>query len=188
MYSCSTYKADCLRTTKKNKVLVYLITDPQEILEKDNNRILNALCKHNLGSSVGLYFYRFKYLKDNCGFSKIGEVSGVLGIENRFKRGWHGTHTYGDTYLNKELHKDVIQVSPTNPMYFIFYEYDLLNSFPKIDELHAFSEHKKKFSLSTSTKERINLNFKLGLNLVWHKQTFHEVLNLKFPNGKHYPS
>lgn len=187
MYICSSYTADCLRSKKKHKVLVYLITNPQEILKRDNNCILNVLDNNNLGSSVGLYFYRFKHLKNDCGFSKIGEVSSENGIENRFKRGWHGTSLYGDTYLNKELHNDISQISFENPMYFIFYEYDLLDSFPKIDELHAFSEHKKIFGRLTNNRERINSNFKIGSNLVWHKQIFDEVLNLKLPDGKPYP-
>lgn len=187
MYICSSYTADCLRTKNNYKVLVYLITTPQEILTKDNNCILNALDNNNLGNSVGLYFYRFKHLKNGCGFSKIGEVSSEKGIKNRFKRGWHGTSTYGDTYLNKKLHTDIKQISLENPMYFIFYQYDLLNSFPKIDELHAFSKHQKTFGRLTNNSERINSNFKLGSNLVWHKQAFHEVLDLKFPDNTPYP-
>ncbi|WP_393964648.1 hypothetical protein [Exiguobacterium sp. S22-S28] len=187
MDCCHTYKADCSRTEKEYKVFVYLITDPNEILERDENPITKALKEHKLNRSIGIYFYRFKDLEDGCGFSKIGEVSSKSGVVNRFTRGWHGTHKYGDTYLNKELFKDVQRISPENPMYFIFYEFDLLNSFPKIDEICAFYEHRKKLKCSTTNKERINSNHKLGSNLVWYKKAFHEVFDLKFPNGKPYP-
>lgn len=187
MDCCHTYKPDCLRTEKDYKVFVYLITDPNEVLGKDENSIIGALGNHKLKHSIGVYFYRFKNLEDGCGFSKIGEVSGVSGIVNRFERGWHGTDKYGDSYLKKKLYEDVCQISPDNPMYFIFYEFDLLNSFPKIDETYAFYEHRKKLKCSTTNKERINSNYQLGLNLIWHKKAFHEVLDLKFPDGKHYP-
>lgn len=187
MYIAKKYKANSGRSNDNQKVFVFLITSPQQVLNKTNNAILEALQKKGLANSLGIYFYRFKNLDTYNAFTKIGEVSRIEGIEKRFIRGWHGTISYGDTYLSKEIHNDVKMISTDNPMYFVFYEFDLLNSFPKIDEQIAFKKHSDSFNTSTRNLEKPHGNYRLGINLVWHDTAFDEVLNLNFPDGTPYP-
>jgi hypothetical protein len=187
MYTAKIYICSSERAISNKKVFVYLITSPQEVLKKVNNPIVRALKIHGLSESIGIYFYRFKNLGNYIAFSKIGEVSRIEGIEKRFIRGWHGTITYGDTYLSKGIHNDIKLISKSNPMYFVFYEFDTLNSFPKIDEMAAFKKHLTHFERSTRNNERPNGNFQLGQNLVWHNTAFNEVLKLEFPDGVQYP-
>lgn len=181
------YRPHNHRANNNQKIFVYLITSYQEVIDKTNNPILEALEQHRLSQAIGLYFYRFKNLSNYNAFSKIGEVSRIEGIQERFKRGWHGTDTYGDTYLTKNIHNDVKLISENNPMYFVFYQFDLLNSYPKIDELIAFKKHLDHFHVGTRNNERPNGNYQLGQNLAWHSLAFEEVLNLKFPDGTSYP-
>ncbi|MFT9820809.1 hypothetical protein [Lysinibacillus sp. NPDC056185] len=187
MYIAKKYKANSGRSNANQKVFVFLMTSPQQVLNKTNNEILEALQEKELANSLGIYFYRFKNLNTYNAFTKIGEVSRIEGIEKRFIRGWHGTTSYGDTYLSKKIHNDVNMISTDNPMYFVFYEFDLLNSFPKIDEQIAFKKHLDSFNTSTRNFEKPHGNYQLGINLVWHDTAFDEVLNLNFPDGTPYP-
>lgn len=187
MHISKKYTANNDRANNNQKVFVYLITSYEQIIDKVNNPILQALEQHELSQSIGLYFYRFKHLHHYNAFSKIGEVSRIEGIQERFKRGWHGTESYSDTYLTKNIHHDVKLITETNPMYFVFYQFDLLNSYPKIDELIAFKKHQDYFNVGTRTIERPNGNYQLGQNLAWHSLAFEEVLQLKFPDGSSYP-
>lgn len=187
MYIAKKYSSNCGRSDGNQKVFVYLITSPQQVLNKYNNPILEALGECGILNSIGIYFYRFKNLNTYNAFTKIGEVSRIEGIEKRFSRGWHGTETYSDTYLSKNIHNDIKLISNSNPMYFVFYEFDTLNSYPKIDEQIAFKKHFDHFNTSTRNYEKPNGNFELGKNLVWHSSAFEDVLNMKFPNGSPYP-
>ena len=190
---CRSYIAESGRGTGNEKVISILLESPEDILNKPENLVLNALEEENLSSSIGLYFYRFK--SNKIPFIKIGECTGKEGIAKRFKRGWHGTKTYSDTYLAKKekgqyvdsvFLTEVRNISKDNPAYFIFYEHLTEESHPKIDEVHAYIKHKTHFNEGTINKERINGNEKLGKNLVWHDSAFVEVLELKFPDNCAY--
>lgn len=43
----------------------------------------------------------------------------------------------------------MLKVNEQNPMYFVFYEFDVEASFPKIDEILVFEKHLKHFGCST---------------------------------------
>lgn len=168
------------------KVLVVKITAPCQVLADGKESIHQCIKDAGLSKSVGLYFYRFKNL-DDTGFSKIGEVSRREGVITRKRRGWILAVSNSDTYKKKELRQDVENTSKTNPMYFVFYEFDVTKSFPKIDEILAFYNHKAHFKRTTRNKEGSNSYIELGSKLVWYPKAFDEVLNLKLPSGKGYP-
>lgn len=193
-YKIKTYQADSGRGTGKEKVFCALVTSPNEILEKKNNLILDALAQSKLSTAIGLYFYRFS--QPNSRFIKIGECTRTDGISIRFKRGWHGTEKYADTYLKRKngaeyidskFFLEISKASQENPIYFIFYEHCTLNSHPKIDEIYAFQKHQRLFKGDTLSPERINGNGLLARNLVWHKKAFYEVARGVFPDGSCYP-
>lgn len=178
-------------TTKRGgktqyKVLVVKITAPSQVLQDGEGSIHQCIIDAGLSSAVGLYFYRFKIL-DDTGFSKIGEVSRREGLIMRKKRGWLSPESYSDTYKEKVIHQDIENASESNPMYFVFYEFDESKSFPKIDEIRAFHNHKTHFKKRTRNKEGSNSYIELGSELVWYPNAFEEVLNLKLPSGKDYP-
>jgi len=176
------------RTTGEDfRVLVVKITSPNQVLtEIGENTIYRIIREHGFSSSIGTYFYRFEKI-DHTGFTKIGEVSNSQGLILRKRRGWVLADSNRDTYKGKIIHQDLLDVSITNPMYFVFYESEIANSFPKIDEIHAFACHKNEFSVSTRNSERNNTFHELGRNLRWYPNAFSEVLNLKFPSGVDYP-
>ncbi|SDZ71403.1 hypothetical protein SAMN05518854_117134 [Variovorax sp. YR266] len=175
------------------KVLVSKISSPAQVLAGGDGSIHAALTVEGLGGSVGLYFYRFANLEKRKAFSKIGEVSRADGIIVRKHRGWLSPKTYGDSYLRegkagalKGIHSDVLDATESDPMFFVFYEFDPSNSFPKLDELQAFSRHRCHFGRSTRNQEATNRFESLGRNLVWHPRAFDEVLAMKLPSGKSY--
>jgi hypothetical protein len=189
------YKADSNRGSGEEKVVCILLTTPDDILKKDNNLIIQCVKSAGVSSSIGLYFYRFKNSANP--FIKIGECTGQGGISKRFKRGWHGTPKYADTYLKKTVNKqdvdseffiEIMKISKENPAYFVFYEHDTLNSHPKIDEIFAYRKHKRLFKCGTTSPERINGNPLLARRLVWHKKSFSEVVRATFPDGTPYDS
>ncbi|MDE2036515.1 MAG: hypothetical protein KGL60_32370 [Pseudomonas sp.] len=172
-----------------------LLTEPADVLSKANNVVLTALTAAGVSSAVGLYFYRFKsHVRP---FIKIGECTRQDGIHVRFRRGWHGTARYSDTYLMKrgkdkayidsEFALQIQKISPENPAYFVFYEHSKLYSHPKIDEMFAYRMHQRLFKQGTASPERMNGNPLLARRLVWHKKAFSEVVRCKFPDGTFYP-
>jgi len=174
-------------------VLVVRIVSPDQVLTGGSGSIHQALIAENVAESIGLYFYRFAKLKNPQAFSKIGEVSRKGGVIERKNRGWLAPKSYGDSYLKpstngepKMVYSDVLAATEVNPMYFVFYEFDIENSFPKIDEIAAFSKHIKHFGRTTRNREQANTFDKLGSNLIWHDGAFSEVLELKLPSGVHY--
>lgn len=174
-------------TGESYRVLVVKLTSPLQILEEVDNSIHQIIEDNHLSNSVGLYFYRYKKL-DETGFTKIGEVSNSRGVIHRKRRGWLLAESNGDTYKRgKVIHTDILRVSESNPMYFVFYESAVENSFPKIDENYAFFRHKNQFHRSTRNEERVNSFHDLGSNLRWYPDAFNEVLNLKLPSGRNYP-
>ena len=177
------------------RVLVVRITSPSQVLDCGPRSIHDALRAEGLDTSVGLYFYRFQNLPTPPAFSKIGEVSREGGVIVRKHRGWLAPNTYGDSYLKfsrdgvrKVIHSDVLDVNEQNPMYFIFYEFDVEASFPKIDEISAFKRHLDHFGRSTRNKESVNTFSRLGSKLVWYEKSFNEVLNMSLPSGLSYSS
>lgn len=192
--SCQKYVADSRRGTGLEKVVCILLTSPDDVLSKDSNFILSQLNAAGVAKSIGLYFYRFKNTANP--FIKIGECTRREGIEVRFRRGWHGTETYSDTYQRKktkdayvdsELLIEIRKISADNPAYFVFYEHQTVNSHPKIDELYAYRMHKRLFKKGTASPERMNGNPLLARFLVWHKSAFAEVVRGKLPDGTAYP-
>lgn len=189
------YVADSGRGTGREKVVCILLTTPEDVLSKDSNFVLSQLKAAGVSNSIGLYFYRFKNTADP--FIKIGECTRREGIEVRFKRGWHGTEAYSDTYLRKktgdgyldsELLLEIRKISPANPAYFVFYEHQTVNSHPKIDEVYAYRMHKRLFQKGTASPERMNSNPLLARYLVWHKSAFSEVVRGQMPDGTAYPT
>jgi len=187
------YNATSGRGSGREKVVCVLLTSPEDILKDQDNVVLQCLENSGVSSSLGIYFYRFK--KDAKQFIKIGECTRKDGISVRFKRGWHGTETYGDTYLMKkkngtyvksEFRREIEKISETNPAYFVFYEQSTTGSYPKIDEVFAFRMHKRLFKCGTTSPERMNNNPLLARSLVWHKKTFSEVVRGVFPDGTKY--
>lgn len=175
------------------RVLVTRITCPSQILSCGPRSIHHALTTEGLAASVGIYFYRFQNLPTPPAFSKIGEVSREGGVIIRKHRGWLAPDTYGDSYLKpskkgvkKAIHSDVLNVHEKNPMYFIFYEFDVEASFPKIDEISAFKKHVNYFGRSTRNKEAVNTFARLGRKLAWYEKAFDEVLNMSLPSGLSY--
>lgn len=175
------------------RVLVVRIDSPTHVLSISKDSIHQALIDENMAASVGLYFYRFTTLEDPKAFTKIGEVSREGGVIVRKHRGWLAPESYGDSYLKlsksgnqKAVYSDVQAVTEANPMYFVFYEFDVENSFPKIDEIAAFSKHISHFGRTTRNKEQANTFDKLGRNLVWYDGAFNEVLEMKLPSGRRY--
>lgn len=175
------------------RVLVVRIDSPTQILSTSKDSIHQALVDENMAKSVGLYFYRFATLEDPKAFTKIGEVSREGGVIVRKHRGWLAPASYDDSYLKlsksgdqKALYSDVQAVTKTNPMYFVFYEFDVENSFPKIDEIAAFSKHVSHFGRTTRNNEHANTFDKIGSNLVWYAGAFNEVLEMKLPSGRKY--
>ena len=192
---CCEYQADSGRGTGKERAICILLNQPDDILSKGDNFVLGQLRSCGIGSAIGLYFYRFKNTAKP--FIKIGECTRKDGIAIRFQRGWHGTETYGDTYLRKkkessyvdsELLKQIRLISTVNPAYFIFYEHQTLNSHPKIDEVYAYRMHKRLFGQATASPERMNSNPLLARRLVWHKGAFREAVRGVLPDGSGYPS
>lgn len=181
-----TYTCEKLGDRLSVKVFVALLTDKEDVLCRKDNQLIQELSNKNLNSSIGLYFYRFKDLTKVKAFSKIGEVSRKDGIGTRLQRGWLGTEKYGDTYLTKNIFKDVCLISEKNPMYFVFYEQVPEYCLPKIDEIHAYKKHLEHFGRGTTNAERINKNDSLGAKLVWRESAFNEVLNLRFPDRSNY--
>jgi len=94
-----TYDAESGRGTCQEKFVRVLLTSPNDILEAKDNLVLSCLSEAEVSSSLGIYFYRFKNTASP--FIKIGECTRKDGISVRFKRGWHGTETYPDTYHKK---------------------------------------------------------------------------------------
>ena len=192
-YLAKTYNASSGRGSGSEKVLCVTLTSHEDVLQKDNNPVLAAIKDSGLNKSIGLYFYRFK--SPHSSFIKIGESTRKDGIEMRFKRGWHYSHTCNDTYLKKkrdgryessEFYDEIMKIRIDNPAYFVFYEYAILNSFPKIDELYAYHCHKRLFKTDTLSPERMNGNSMLGRKLIWHKKAFSEVARCRFPCGQQY--
>jgi len=190
MHVIETYKR---RSEAEFKVLVARIVSPTQVLQAGTNSIHSALTDEGLGDSVGLYFYRFANLEQWGAFTKIGEVSRAEGIIVRKQRGWLAPDTYGDSYLKastkgeqKQVYSDVMLTTENNPMYFVFYQFDVENSFPKIDEMAAFSKHGQHFGRSTRNREPTNTFSSLGRSLVWHEPAFKEVLELRLPSGRGY--
>lgn len=192
-YLCQKYRADSGRGSGEEKVISILLTSPGDILEKEDNCVLSALGKEGLSSSIGVYFYRFK--NTDISFIKIGECTRKEGIEVRFKRGWHGTETYSDTYRRKKVKgkyvdSDILnqinKISKENPAYFVFYQHAPMQSHPKIDEVFAYGMHKRYFGEGTLSPERINGNPLLARKLIWHKLSFSEVCRCKFPDDGNY--
>jgi len=189
------YEADSKRGSGNERVVCVLLTEPVDVLSKTNNVVLAGLKTAGVSSAVGLYFYRFK--NDTRPFIKIGECTRQDGIHVRFKRGWHGTAKYSDTYLMKrgkdksytdsEFALEIQKISPENPAYFVFYEHYKLCSHPKIDEMFAYRMHLRLFKQGTASPERMNGNPLLARRLVWHKKAFSEVVRCKFPDGTPYP-
>lgn len=174
----------------KYKVLVVKINSPDQVLTDTEGSIHQCLRDVGIESSIGLYFYRFKNLKNRC-FTKIGEVSNRKGIIERKKRGWLAPTSYSDTYKKgkgkgKMVFEDILAVSSSDPIYFIYYQFDIPKSFPKIDEIRAFHEHNKHFKKGTRNVEPANKFHELGSELVWYPSAFEEVLNLRFPSGTLY--
>lgn len=189
-----TYKADCARGNGRERALCVLLTSPDDLLQQNDNPVLDALAATGLARSNGVYFYRFA--TPATPFLKIGECMNPKGISQRFRRGWHGTPTYGDTYLGKMnggLHVEsgflaaVKRISDQNRAYFVFYEHLKIASFPKVDELFALRMHKRLFGRGTACKERVNTSGLLGRRLIWHKGAFPEVVRAVLPNGESYP-
>lgn len=197
-YDTRCYKPSSKRGTGKEKVLCVLLTEPEHILDPDENPVMAALEKEGLSTSIGLYFYRFKNPPNPSRFIKIGECTGPGGIASRFKRGWYGTKTYTDSYIWKKRGEDYIEsdfvqaikeVSKENPAYFVFYEHHTPDSHPKIDEAFAFVAHDHTFKQNTINNEKVNGNAAIiGRNIVWHTSAFDEVLGCIFPDGADYPS
>jgi hypothetical protein len=190
LHVIETYKT---ASTREYRVLVVRIVSPDQVLKSDPDSIHSALVTEGLTATSGLYFYRFATLSEPESFSKIGEVSRKDGVGVRKYRGWLAPNSYGDSYKKlstsnnpKGVHRDILAVSEDNPMYFIFYEFDVENSFPKIDEIQAFARHRAHFGRSTTNKEACNTFERLGKNLVWYAPAFNEVLNLQLPSGQHY--
>lgn len=192
-YHCKTYIADSGRGNGFQKVISFLLTSPEDILKITDNIILNGLHEENLSSAIGTYFYRFK--NNASPFIKIGECTRKEGISVRFKRGWHGTRKYSDSYLgkikdNKETDSkflvEVNKISSDNPAYFVFYEHALSQSHPKIDEIYSYRTHKRLYKKGTLSPERMNGNAMLARKLIWHKSAFSEVCRCEFPDGSYY--
>ena len=188
------YFAKSGRGTGHEKVVCILLNQPEDVLSKDDNFVLSQLRAAGVATAIGLYFYRFREVVNP--FIKIGECTRREGIHVRFKRGWHGTETYADTYLRKkvkqqyvdsELLLEIRKISAANPAYFIFYEHQSVNSHPKIDEVYAYRMHKRLFGRGTASPERMNGNPLLARNLVWHKTAFSEVVRGQLPDGTAYP-
>ncbi len=174
-------------------MLVAKIVSQAQVLTSNSTSIHEALTTEGLAGSIGLYFYRFAKLKDPQAFTKIGEVSREGGVIVRKQRGWLAPNTYGDSYLkpgrngiSKIIHSDLLSVTAEDPMYFVFYEFDVENSFPKIDEIAAFSKHVTHFGRTTRNREQANTFANLGRNLVWHDAAFEQVLQMKLPSGKSF--
>ena len=192
-YLCKIYNADSGRGSGQEKVISCLLTSPDDILSGANNSVLAALANEGLSSAIGTYFYRFK--NDSSPFIKIGEVTRKEGIEIRFKRGWHGTPGYPDSYLGKKVNdsfkesvllQEVRKISLENPAYFVFYQHITSQSHPKIDEVYAYRMHKRLYKSGTLSPERMNGNPLLARKLIWHKSSFAEVFRRKFPDGSSY--
>lgn len=116
------YHADSGRGSGNERAICILLTQPDDVLAKNDNFVLDQLSACGLGSAIGLYFYRFKNTTNP--FIKIGECTRKDGISVRFQRGWHGTEKYADTYLRKktksgyvdsELLKQIRTISSLNP-------------------------------------------------------------------------
>ena len=187
------YHAESGRGTGEEKVVCILLTSPDDVLVAKDNLILKCLNEAGVSSSLGIYFYRFKNTAKP--FIKIGECTRKDGISVRFKRGWHGTETYSDTYLKKkkngkyeksEFLLEIEKISSDNPAYFVFYEQSTIGSYPKIDEVFAYRMHKRLFKCGTKSPERMNSNPLLARRLVWHKHAFPEVVRCVFPDGSKY--
>ncbi|WP_146149666.1 hypothetical protein [Photobacterium ganghwense] len=192
-YLCKTYTANSGRGDGEQKVISCLLTSPDDVLEPVNNHVLESLRSEGLSRSIGVYFYRFK--NEAYPFIKIGECTRKDGIEVRFKRGWHGTYSYSDSYLGKKVNGDIVdsdflsqikKISPENPAYFVFYEHLTSQSHPKIDEVYAYRMHKRLFKCGTLSPERMNGNPLLARKLLWHKPSFSEVCRCEFPDGSTY--
>lgn len=192
-YRCKQYIADSNRGDGSQKVISFLLTSPEDVLEVTDNLILNGLAKENLSSAIGTYFYRFK--NDEVPFIKIGECTRKEGISVRFKRGWHGTIKYSDSYLGKiksnketvsKFFLEIKKISLENPAFFVFYEHCLSQSYPKIDEIYAYRTHKRLYKKGTLSPERMNGNAMLARKLIWHKSAFSEVFRCQFPDGSKY--
>jgi hypothetical protein len=175
------------------KVLVTKIVSPAQVLQAGTGSIHSVLTDEGLGNSIGIYFYRFANLERWGAFTKIGEVSRAEGVIVRKQRGWLAPNTYGDSYLKastkgerKQVHSDVMLTTKDDPMYFVFYQFDVENSFPKIDEMVAFAKHGQHFGRSTRNREQANTFSSLGRSLVWHEPAFNEVLDLRLPSGRGY--
>jgi hypothetical protein len=174
-----------------------MLTHPDDLLDPDENPVLRVLEKEGLSSSIGLYFYLFKNQVGQRPFIKIGECTSTRGIEGRFVKGWHGYQSGTDSYVwtkrqgeyvKKAFGQQITQINEENPAYFVFYEHQLYNSHPKIDEGLALTAHLEHFSQKTLSPEKINGNARnIGRNLVWHRTAFNEVLNQEFPDGVGYP-
>jgi len=189
------YHADSGRGSGNERAICILLTQPDDVLAKNDNFVLDQLSACGLDSAIGLYFYRFRNTINP--FIKIGECTRKDGISVRFQRGWHGTEKYADTYLCKktksgyvdsELLKQIRSISSLNPAYFIFYEHQTLNSHPKIDEMYAYRLHKRLFGRGTASPERMNSNPLLARSLIWHRSAFQEAVRGVLPDGSSYPS
>jgi hypothetical protein len=193
-YEARTYSADAGRGTGQEKVISVLLTSPGDILAKEDGSVVNALLESGMAKRIGLYFYRFA--NDKLPFMKIGECTRSDGVLVRFRRGWHGTETYtdsyrrrrrGDGFVDSEFLVQIQRISPSNPAYFIFYEHRTLHCHPKIDELYAYAQHLRLYRTGTLSPEKMNGNTLLGRKLLWHRAAFSEVARKRFPDGTAYP-
>jgi len=188
------YTADSGRGQGTEKVVVILLSRPEDLLATQKNLVLRGLDEAGVSNSVGLYFYRFA--DSQLPFMKIGECGRSEGVALRFKRGWHYSTTCADTYRGarkkdgaenpSQFLTTVKTISEETPAYFVFYEMRATHSFPKIDEMHAYRNHINHFGRGTTNVERINTHETLGVELIFHKRAFSEVLEKKLPSGLAY--
>jgi hypothetical protein len=90
--------------------------------------------------------------------------------------------------VDSEFLSQIEKISLEDPAYFVFYEHHTLYAHPKIDELFAYTQHKRLFRRGTLSPEKMNGNALLARKLIWHRKAFSEVARLKFPGGAAYPS
>lgn len=76
--------------------MVVKVVDPAQVLASGPGSIHEALGDEGVGTSIGLYFYRFANLENRGAFTKIGEVSRSEGVRIRKHRGWLAPKSYGE--------------------------------------------------------------------------------------------
>jgi len=179
------------------RVFCYRLTDIRQLTTGRHGSVLYELLKHRFDQSVGVYFYRLA--NDDSPFIKIGECSSRP-ITERFRRGWdlngvRNTDSYiyrqtknstTDKQKHKPLYRALRTISSKSPAYFTFYEMVTEEAAPKADEFVAVEKHIQHFGTSTVSPHRLP-NYPTGVELVWHRLAFDEVLQRTFPSGTPYP-